>query len=173
MITSQSLTHIFKKETAICLALYEHIPAGGLDYRPTAQQRSTLELLRYLSFGPYNGTRRILAGDFSLGKPSAEVTRDWPPSDFVKNMVWQYREVARMLSSVREDDLMNKTITFPWGETLKRGEALVAHPWNWMMSYRMQLFLYLKACGAKELASPDLWHGRELAAHYARLDAAI
>lgn len=157
MYTVEDFIASFEKETAICLGLYRKMPAGALDYRPTAGQRSTLELLRYLGYGPYNGVRRIVLGDWSLGKPAGEVTKDVPPSDFPRQMAWQAAEAARLVRSADPVDLLNREISFPWGDTLKRGQALVTYPLNWLTSYRMQLFLYLKASGA-QLTTPDLWH---------------
>jgi hypothetical protein len=157
MISIESYLRLFEKETDICIRLYAKIPPGGLDYRPTLGQRSTLELLRYLSFGPYNAVRRIVAGDWMKGAPTNEVTKDWPASDFVRNMQWQAKEVRILLSQTRLDLLMTQTVTFPWGQTILRSDALVEYAFNWLASYRMQLFLYLKAAGAKELSTPDVW----------------
>jgi hypothetical protein len=157
MFSSEAFIRQFEKETRICINLLGKMPAGGLDYRPTLGQRSTLELLRYMSFGPYNTVRRIVHGDWSLGKPAAEVTKEWPASDIAAKFTWQAQEVARLVRSANPVDLETKPFTFPWGETLMRGEALVVHPLNWLSSYRMQFFLYLKAAGAKEIGTPELW----------------
>lgn len=148
----------FRKETATCINLFAKMPPGGLDYRPTATQRSTLELLRYLSYGPYNAVRRIVAGEWNIGKPTNEVTAGWPPGDFPRNMQWQADEVERLVRSASPVALANDDFTFPWGETFKKGEALVRVPLKWLGGYRMQLFLYLKAAGAADLKSADLWY---------------
>ncbi len=161
MYTSENFIAAFEKETSACLRIYGKMPAGGLDYRPTAGQRSTTELLRYLAYGPYNGVRRIVLGDWNIGKPATEVTKDVPPSDFPVKMAWQAAEVARLVRSANPMSLLNDEITFPWGDTLKRGHALVTYPLNWLTSYRMQLFLYLKTAGASGLATPDLWHNHK------------
>lgn len=158
MFTVEDFIYSFEKETAVCLGLFGKIPPGGLDYRPTAGQRSTAELLRYIAYGPYNTVRRIVAGDWNLGKPTGEVTQGVPPSDFPRLMAWQASEVARLVREADPNDLLTKDIAFPWGDTQKRGRALVLYPLNWLSSYRMQLFLYLKAAGASTLATPDVWH---------------
>jgi hypothetical protein len=168
MYTIDHFIAAFAKECRICLQLYGKMPAGGLDYRPTAGQRSTVELLRYVSYGPYNGVRRVLAGDFTLGISAVEATKDMPPSDFPRRMAWQEAEVERMARAADPEDLRNGEIRFPWGEVMKKawgevmkkGEALVAHPLKWITAYRMQLFLYLKAAGAADLATPDIWHAK-------------
>ena len=157
MFSIDSFIASFSLECGICIRLYEKMPPGALDYRPTPGQRSTLELLRYLSYGPYNGIRRILAGDWSLGRSASDVTKDMPPSDFPRRMLWQSEEVARLMRAANPLALERDTITFPWGDTMKKGEGLVNHPLKWLVAYRMQLFLYLKAAGAKGLGTKDLW----------------
>ena len=148
----------FRKETAICIRLFRNMPPGGLDYRPSPGQRSTLQLMRYLSFGPGNGTRKILANDWKAGKPTAELSKDVPPSDFPRNMLRQAEEVECLIRIADPVAIRNVNHVLPWGEVTKQAEALVNYPLNWLMSYRMQFFLYLKAAGAYTLATPDLWH---------------
>lgn len=146
----------WSKESRICIGLAAKVPPGGLDYRPTSGQRTTLELMRYLSYGPYNGVHRILAGEWNTGRPTAEVTAGMPASDFVGRMEWQAQAVARELRAASPQDLAQKDMTFPWGETLKRGQALFT-PYRWLVGYRMQLFLYLKAAGNAKLGTADCW----------------
>ena len=148
----------FRHEAQISINLFHKIPAGGLDYRPSPSQRTTLELLRYLSFGPYNTVRRIVAGDWSKGIPADQSpSKDMPPSDFPSRMLWQANEVERLVRSVPVTALLNDDFTVPWGVTLKKGEALVELPLKWMTGYRMQLFLYLKAAGAHHLGTAENW----------------
>ena len=47
----------------------------------------------------------------------------------------------------------------PWGERSLRGRFLVQFVLCGYTAYRMQLFLYLKACGGHELGTIDLWDG--------------
>jgi hypothetical protein len=157
LFSVESYLGTWRKESLICVNLASKMPPGGLDYRPTAGQRSTLELLRYLAYGPYNGVHRILLGDWKAGRPTAEVTGEMPASDFKDRMLWQADAVERELRAASLSDLAEKEITLGWGETLKRGEALW-HPMRWMIGYRMQLFLYLKAAGNTGLKTADLWH---------------
>ena len=53
IITKPELLASLQKEVRILLHLASKVDRGKLDYRPTPKQRSTLELLQYLSFmGP-------------------------------------------------------------------------------------------------------------------------
>lgn len=157
MFSTESLIRCWNTETEICIALFNRIPAGGLDYRPTPGQRNTLELLRYLSKGPRNGVIRVVAGDWNATPPAMEMAKNMPPSDFVAQMRLQAEEVARVLRAANPEDLAHGTMSFPWGETLAKGEALVHYPYRWLTGYRMQLFLYVKAAGVPGISTPELW----------------
>jgi hypothetical protein len=157
MLTLESFLKFWRTETDICIALFEKMPAGGLDYRPSPAQRNTLELLKYLSKGPRNGVLRVAAGDWNATPPAMEMAKDMPASDFPRLMRLQADEVERALRALSPEALAHETMTFPWGETLTKAEALVHYPYRWLTGYRMQLFLYLKAAGATQLATPDLW----------------
>jgi hypothetical protein len=157
MYSVDQFVRSYRKEADVCINLFNKMPPGCLDYRPTLGQRSTLELLRYLSYGPYNGVRRILAGDWTVGTPANDATKDMPPSDFPTRMNWQANEVERLVRATSVIALMNEEFTFPWGETLKKGEGLINYPLKWVTGYRLQLFLYLKAAGASHLTTSDAW----------------
>jgi hypothetical protein len=113
--------------------------------------------MRYLSYGPYNGVHRILLGDWKAGRPTADVVAGMPASDFAARMAWQFDALARELRATPLRELLELEIAFPWGETVKRADGLVS-PLRWLVGYRMQLFLYLKAAGNVQLATADCWH---------------
>ena len=156
LFSVDSFISTWRKESRICVNLAGKVPAGGLDYRPSAGQRTTLELMRYLSYGPYNGVHRTLAGDWNTGRATAEVTAGMPASDFPARMRWQADAVERELRAASPGELLEKDMAFPWGETVKRAEALLT-PMRWLIGYRMQLFLYLKAAGNPQLGTAECW----------------
>ena len=156
MFTLENFIRTWRKESRISINLFNKMPAGGLDYRPTPGQRNTVELLRYLSYGPYNGVAKVIAGDWQTGKSTAEMTAGMPASDFIARMAWQADALERVVNSIPFTALATESIAFPWGETLKKGEALM-YPLRWLIGYRMQLFLYLKAAGAHQLNTTDCW----------------
>jgi hypothetical protein len=163
MFTVENFIATWRKESRISINLFNKLPAGGLDYRPTAGQRNTVELLRYLSYGPYNGVAKIIAGDWQHGKGTAEMTAGMPAADFIARMAWQADALERVVNSIPSTALATESMTFPWGENLKKGEALM-YPLRWLIGYRMQLFLYLKAAGAHQLNTTDCWRLVEPAA---------
>jgi hypothetical protein len=157
MFSVEPLIRFWNTETEICIALFGKMPPGGLAYRPSPSQRDTLELLKYLSKGPRNGVIRVVAGDWNATPPAMDMAKDMPPSDFERQMRLQAEEVSRVLRAANPEDLVHGTISFPWGETFTKMDALIHYPYRWLTGYRMQLFLYLKAAGASQLATPDLW----------------
>ena len=74
--------------------------------------------------------------------------------------------IARKLfDEVSEDDLLNKEITYPWnGVKAPLGEAIIATSIKWLAAYKLQLFLFIKLCGDKELGTADAWVLTELPA---------
>ncbi|MEO6096101.1 MAG: hypothetical protein ABIW76_10550 [Fibrobacteria bacterium] len=146
----------WRYESRIAVNLFGKLPAGGLDYRPSAGQRSTMELLRYLSYGPYNGVAKTIAGDWQFGRSTAEMTAGMPASDFPARMAWQADALERVVRSVPVSSLLTEDMTYPWGDTLKKAEGLLT-PLRWLVGYQMQLFLYLKAAGAHQLNTGDCW----------------
>ena len=43
------------------------------------------------------------------------------------------------------------------------GTALVDGPLKWLLAYKMQLFLYVKASGATGIGTSNVWGGRDQA----------
>src|SRR5688572_17288804 len=64
VLTKQELTASLQNEMRILLHLASKVEPKMLDYRPTPKQRSTLELLRYLSYMGPMLIRAIKSGSF-------------------------------------------------------------------------------------------------------------
>ena len=62
VLTKPELIASLQNEVRILLHLADKIEPGMLDYRPTPKQRSTLELLRYLSMMGCTGLPASMAG---------------------------------------------------------------------------------------------------------------
>ena len=66
-LTKEELLSALRGEVRLLLHLISKVEVAKLDFRPTAKQRSTLELLQYLTImGPIH-TRAIIAGAFDMG----------------------------------------------------------------------------------------------------------
>lgn len=160
MYAKKQLLASIAHETKVIKHLATQIPAGQLEYRPTPAQRSTLELLRYLTIAAHSATRYAVEGNWEwwdeLEKPANAVT----PATFAKAMDRQRNAITRILKPFGDAKLAKRP-SKTWGGTkLPLGEALVEMALKPLVAYRMQLFLYAKASGAAHLTTSDCWAGK-------------
>jgi hypothetical protein len=165
VLTKSELIALLQKEVRLLLHLTTKIDQDMLDYRPTPKQRSTIELLRYLTT---SGPALI---SYAKGQPMdadaiAEATRQANSRDFdatlaaLASLSDQY---AGLLAELSDDDLRGE-IMWVDGSSITRGFFLVNYVFGQYTAYRLQLFLYLKACGREELNTMNLWLGADVPA---------
>jgi hypothetical protein len=167
VLTKDELIGSLKHEIRILLHLASKVDPAKLDYRPTAKQRSTLELLQYLAIMGPTQIAVIKAGAFNRPALSAA----WGPAETaakamnfdqavsaIRKLSDQY---VRLLSEWTEADFRSEIDMF--GRTSTRGRQLVNLVLNGHAAYRTQLFGYLKSCGREELSTMNLWAGMDAA----------
>jgi len=160
VLTKEELIGTLQNEVRILLHLAGKIDRNKLDYRPTAKQRSTLELLQYLVvMGPML-IRAAKAGKFdpaAFGAASAEAKA--MNFDQVLGAIEKQRGTyAELLSPMSDADFRAPIDLFGAGAT-SRGSFIVNLVVSGCAAYRTQLFLYLKASGRDELNTMNLWQG--------------
>ena len=159
VLTRSELIDALQKEVRILLHLAGKIDRSTLEYRPTPKQRSTIELLRYLSvMGP-----SLVQGAKSGFDPEAwgAAAKEAEQRDFDQTLAVIEGHIdtyARLLNDMSDADLRGEMVGFD-GSTVTRGAFIVSLVLGGCAAYRMQLFLYLKACGREELGTANLWSG--------------
>lgn len=157
MITKDQFIASMLHETSVIKHLFTKIPDTAFDYKPTEGQRSTLELLQYLAFV---GTTAI---DFFNGNASAfenfdakkqTVTRE----NFLETFTAEEMKIKELLDAMTEEQLMEEATAF--GMTSPRAIHLF-NILKWLVAYKMQLFLYIKANGVTDIGTPNLWGGKD------------
>ena len=140
--------------------LYTKLPKGkaALAYRPSPGQRSTLELLRYLSFCGTGACLSALEGNWDGYQRVAKRAQNMTAARFPAAMDRQKREIAKLLSKLSDQDLATRKAKNPPGQEMTLGRALLDMPLRWLTGYRMQLFLYAKSLGS-DAWTPDCWYG--------------
>lgn len=158
-LTKEELIGSLENEVRILLHLTGRVDAGMLDYRPSEGQRSTIELLRYLSYMGPAMTPGILAGQFDVaGWEAAKKAADAAGFEETRSAIERQREIyPALLGGVSEDGLAVPIEMF--GRTQSKGAILVNLVLCGHAAYRTQLFLYLKANGHPELNTYNLWAG--------------
>ena len=158
MFSKEQYIHSLRHETHICKHLFGKMPEGGLDYRPTPEQRSMLELLQYLTTAASVPVKAIVASDWSTVGAQIEKSKELKVEDFCAAMDRQCQEVEKILAGISEEEMLDREAQTPMGP-FKLGEALVNFPLKFMACYRMQLFLYLKSAGVSTLSKFNCWGG--------------
>lgn len=160
VLTKSELIGSLQNEVRILLHLITKIDRDKLDYRPSAKQRSTLELLRYLSMMGPTIVRYALAPspDFAVWTTAAQAADARDFDQAVAAIAAQGDEYATLLGGLSDADFRVEVAGFD-GRKVSRGDFIVNAVLCGCAAYRTQLFLYLKACGREELGTLNLWGG--------------
>ncbi len=161
VLTKPELLGSLQHEVRILLHLAGKIDPVMLDYRPTPKQRSTMELLRYLTIMGPELIRGAKRGGFDVPSWTAAQTAA-EARDFQQTLAAisaQGDEYAQLLSDMSDDDFRTEIEMF--GRKTTRGAFIVNLVLGGCAAYRTQLFLYLKACGRDELTTMNLWAGMD------------
>jgi hypothetical protein len=159
VLTKSELTSSLQNEVRILLHLAGKVDRSMLDYRPTPKQRSTLELLQYLSIMGPGLTEVVKSGTFdpAAWTKAEEEAKARTFDQTVEAIAAQRDGYPRLLDGMTDAELRGPIEMF--GHTASRGSHLVNMVLSGYAAYRTQLFLYLKACGREELSTWDLWAG--------------
>lgn len=161
VMTKPELIESMQHEVRILLHLAGKIDRAKLDYRPTPKQRSTIELLRYLSMMGPELIKTSMAGKFDPPAwTKAERATDHLDFDQVmKAIAAQTDAYASLIGAMSDADLRAEINMF--GSPCSRGAFIVNTVLCGYAAYRTQLFVYLKACGREELSTMNLWAGMD------------
>ena len=159
VLTKSELIASLQNEVRILLHLAGKLDRAKLDYRPTPKQRSTIELLRYLTVMGPALVQVAKSGSFDpatwMAAQSAASTRDFDQT--LAALAAQSDTYAELLADVSDADFRVEVEIF--GRTSSRGAFLVNTVLCGCAAYRTQIFLYLKSCGREDLNSMNLWAG--------------
>jgi hypothetical protein len=159
VLTKSELIHSLQEEVRILLHLTSKIDRAALDYRPTPKQRSTIELLRYLSVMGPTLVEAAKTGGFDprlwTAAEQASKARDFDQT--LAAIAGHAETYARLLSDMSDADFRAEIDMF--GSRSSRGAYIVNDVLCGCAAYRTQLFLYLKASGREELGTTNLWGG--------------
>jgi hypothetical protein len=159
VLTKAELIGSLQNEVRILLHLATKIDRSKLDYRPTPKQRSTFELLKYLSLMGPTLVEAARAGRFDpaawTAAQQAADARDFDQT--LDRIAAQSDQYTTLVGDMSEADFRVEIEMF--GRKATRGAFLVNTVLCGYAAYRTQLFVYLKACGREELNTMNLWVG--------------
>lgn len=161
MYTKQNLIDAVSNEFRILKHLAEKIPADTEGYKPTEGQRTTLELIQYLSYVFVATTKVILTNDMSIYMPLHEKSKETTIANFASILDQEEVEFKKVLENVTDEDLSVVINLYNQGEKTK-GVYLVESMLKWLGAYKMQLFLYIKSSGNTSIGTSNLWGGIDM-----------
>ena len=161
VLTKAELIASLQNEVRILLHLMTKVDPSQLDYRPTPKQRSTLELLRYLTMmGPaLVQAARDNTFDTAAWTAAEEAANGLDFAQVTAAIAAQRDGYAALLDDLSDADYRAEVEIF--GPKTSRGSFIVNNVLSGCAAYRTQLFVYLKACGREELSTWDLWVGMD------------
>lgn len=161
VLTKNELIGSLKHEVRILQHLASKVDRAKLDYRPTSKQRSTLELLQYLSIMGPELIKAAQAGGFNPEIWSAAektaAARDFDQT--LAAIAQQMDTYPAVLGAMSDEDFRGEIEVF--GQKYTRGAFIVNLVLSGHAAYRTQLFNYLKASGREELSTMNLWAGMD------------
>ena len=159
VLTKSELLTALQNESRILMHLIGKIDRSAIDYRPSPKQRSTLELLRYLSFmGPTLVRMASNQATFDTWKAESDAASARDFDQTVAVIAEQKQAYETLLSGVSDETFRAEIDNFDGSKT-SRGVFIIKYVLQGHAAYRTQLFLYLKSCGREELSTRNLWGG--------------
>jgi len=160
VLTKEELITSLQNEVRILLHLASKIDRSQLDYRPTPKQRSTLELLRYLTIMGPSLIPAIKTGAFDgAAFGAAQAAAHAMNFDQVMASIEKQGKDYAQLGGWPDADFRGEIEMF--GRKSSRGSLIVNLILCGFAAYRTQLFCYLKSCGRDELNTMNLWAGMD------------
>jgi hypothetical protein len=160
MYTKADFLTAIAKETKILKHLATCVPPSGLDYRPTPGQRSTLELMQYLTIGAHAAAIYAVTGAWEHWEKLDAESKAVTAATFGKALDRQRSGIAKQLKPFNDASLKKKSTKDFSGAKVPLGAGLMAMVLQQLTAYRMQLFLYAKAAGNSAIGTSDVWRGK-------------
>ncbi len=164
MISKQELLDMMLRECQIVVHLHSKVPAEGLDFRFTPAQRSTIELMRYLSYVGVGATRGLAEGSFEAYNEMAKDADSLTSEEFPAAMKRQADALRAVFSEFTDKDLSEREVDLPWGQSASLASGILMLAYGSLVAYRMQLFLHAKAAGNADIGTANCWGGMDMPA---------
>lgn len=160
VLSKAELIASLQNEVRLAVHLASKVSPAHIDYRPSPSQRSTLELIRYISMMGPTIIRWSLANtsDFDIWTKAEAASKERNFEQAKAAIAAQHAEYADLLTGLTDADFRAEVTDFD-GQKTSRGAFLTNLVLAGCAAYRMQLFLYLKASCAPAINSSNLWSG--------------
>ncbi len=156
MYTKENYIKSLENEVRIIKHLGTKITPEMLDYRPTPSQRSTLDLMQYLSAAGSSIMKSVLVQDTKAGMDYADFKSSVTIENFGEKMDAQLADMKENFAKFTDSDF-SKEVDFYGKASVSEHMINILRTFS---AYRMQLFLYIKSCGVS-LNTYNVWVGMD------------
>lgn len=161
MLTKSEFLAALRRENTILIHLAGRLRAKHLGFRFTPPQRSTLELLQYLTISPQAGVSYYLNGSWEHWDALEARSKSVTLASFPAALAAQQHAIVQLLRLVSAQAFLTRKVPAMMGKgTQTLSVALATTTLTVAIGYRMQLFLQAKAAGIATIGSSDLWAGK-------------
>lgn len=161
MFTKEEVWNSFSNDFRIIRHLAEKAHIDTHTYKPSEKQRSMLELMQYMSIMGSGILKTILVGESETFSAYVEKGKAVAGENFIAAMEEQEAEMKETFMKF-DDAELGKELSL-WGMTQKKS-LFVLNLMKIVASYKMQLFLYIKASGRHDIGTSNLWAGMDMPA---------
>lgn len=159
MFSKEQIWNGIANDLRIIKHLATKVPKGSENYKPTEKQRTTLELLQYLAYSGAASLKVILENNPSLYKEYSEKAKNEVTLENFAEMIDKQEIEMKETFFKFDDEELKKEIDL-WGAGMEtKGNLLLDMIVKMLPSYKMQLFLYVKASGNEAINTSNLWRG--------------
>ena len=159
MFSKQLLLDSCREEIDLIKHLGTKVPKGALDWRPTPGQRSTIELMRYLTAVGLSGATHCVTRNWDHAEAHTAEAEKVTAETFADAMDRQMARIEETLADFDESSAATTEAAKPWGPPTNLASLLIQTTLKPLVAYRMQFFLYAKQSGNPEINSMDCWAG--------------
>lgn len=160
MSHKENLFNVIEKEIELIKALSSKVTKEILPYAPLEGMRTTLEVMRYLTWCGASTITFFLLDDPSKAKENytkfQEEAKSVTYENFKERMDMQFTIIKDCFEKISDEDLISKQVELPWKEPMVLGQAIMETTVKWLTGYKMQLYIYMKQNGIK-LDTGDCW----------------
>ena len=161
MISKEQFWASISDEVRIMKHLAIKIPEGQHHHKPTEKQRTTLELLQFVSYFGSGCMQAFLTGDTSGFAKLHEDSKSVTVANFGEAMDREEARMKELFAKFTPEEL--KTVITMWGRTQSK-DLYLLNLLKMLTGYKMQIFLYAKQSGAHHIGTPNVWAGMDMPA---------
>ncbi|MCA8939499.1 MAG: hypothetical protein KDB07_06815 [Planctomycetes bacterium] len=159
MFTREDFIDTIRHEANVIKHVASKIPGDPSSFRLAPNGRTTLELMRYMTYAAKGITTFALTGSFDHFPPLVEQSKSVDLQNFAAAIDSEIEAIVRIVSDIPESHFSSKRCKMPWGPDVSLGRGLVTMTQSFLSCYRMELFLHAKAAGNTEISTSNCWAG--------------